>query len=56
VYETAVVHRGFLIYVNLNVIVPNQTTAAGQQAPGGVVGETFHVLKINGARTPAITP
>jgi hypothetical protein len=56
VYETAVVHSGYLVYVNLHVVVPNQTTAGGQQAPGGVVGEIFHVLKINGTPTPALTP
>jgi len=52
VYETAVVHNGYLVYVNLNVIVPNQAVAGGGQAPGGVVGETFRVLRINGSPSP----
>jgi hypothetical protein len=54
VYETADVDGGYLVYVNLHVIVPNQTTTGGQQAPGGVVGETFRVLKINGSPAPAV--
>jgi hypothetical protein len=56
VYETAIVSGGYLVYVNLHVIVPNQTTAGGQQAPGGVVGETFHLIKINGSLAPAGAP
>jgi hypothetical protein len=54
VAETAVIRNGYLIYVKLRVIVPNQTTAGGQQAPGGVAGETYHVVTIDGAATPAV--
>jgi hypothetical protein len=55
VYETADVRNGFLVYVNLHVIVPDQTTTGGQQAPGGVVGETFRLITINGSKVPGTT-
>jgi hypothetical protein len=52
VFETALIHNGYLVYVNVKSVVPNQTVAGGGQAPGGVVGETFKVLSINGNPAP----
>ncbi len=48
VYETATLSSGYLVSVVLNVVVPNQTLAGGQQAPGAKIGETYELEKING--------
>jgi hypothetical protein len=48
VYETATVRAGYLVSVVLKVVVPNQTLAGGQQAPGAKIGETYQLEKING--------
>lgn len=53
VYETAQVQQGFLVSVKLKVIVPNQTLAGGQQEAGGIVGESFQLLHINGSKVGA---
>jgi hypothetical protein len=54
VYETAIVWEGYLIYINLHVVVPSQTFTGGKSDAGGVVGETFHMLRILGTKTPAL--
>jgi hypothetical protein len=56
VFETAVVRDGYLVDVNLHVVIPNQTTSAGRKATGGVDGESFHLLEIDGKVAPAVTP
>jgi hypothetical protein len=55
VYETAVVRAGELVLVNLRVVVPPEATTGGQSAPGGVIGETFHLLRINRSTAPSST-
>jgi hypothetical protein len=54
VYETATVRSGYLVSVVLNVVVPNQTLAGGQQAPGAKIGETYQLEKINGSPVSSI--
>lgn len=54
VYETAMLNDGYLDYVNLKVVVPSQKLAGGKTAVGGVVGETFRLLRINGIAQPAV--
>jgi hypothetical protein len=56
VYETAIVRDGYLVYVNLHVVIPNQTVGGGRTATGGVDGETFQLVKINRNPVPASNP
>ncbi|MGP0029609.1 MAG: hypothetical protein ACLPVF_03790 [Acidimicrobiales bacterium] len=55
VHEIAVVRGGYLVYVHLNVLVKSQVSANGQTAVGGSEQETLHLVRINGARAPAVT-
>jgi hypothetical protein len=47
-HETAIIHNGYLISVDVNAIVPNQTLAGGQQAAGARIGEVYQLVTVNG--------
>jgi hypothetical protein len=48
VHESVVVRGGYLVLINLRVVVPRQTLSDGAVAPGGVVIQTYRFLRING--------
>lgn len=54
VYETAVVRDGYLVLVNLHVIVLGQTRVNGRITPGGIIGETFDLVRIGAGPAPAV--
>ena len=47
-HETAIISNGYLISVDVNAIVPNQSLANGQQAAGAKIGEDYQLVKVNG--------
>jgi hypothetical protein len=48
-HETAIIHNGYLISVDVKAIVPNQTVAGGQQAAGAKIGEIYQLVTVNGS-------
>ena len=55
VAETAVVRDGYLVADILTLHVNSATGPGGQTAAGGTAQEILHVLRINGAKAPAVT-
>ena len=55
VAETAVVRGGYLVADILTLHVNSATGPNGQTAAGGTAQEILHVLRINGAKAPAVT-
>ncbi len=55
VAETAVVRDGYLVVDILTLHVNSATGPNGQTAAGGTAQEILHVLRINGAKAPAVT-
>ena len=54
VAETAVVRSGYLVADVLVLRIKNATGPNGQTAVGGTAQETLHLLRINGAKAPAV--
>jgi hypothetical protein len=54
VYESVDVLGGYLVYLQLKVIVPKQTLSSGETAEGGVIGETLRIVSIDGHAAPAV--
>jgi hypothetical protein len=54
VAETAVVRSGYLVADSLILHIKSASGPNGQTAAGGTAQETLHVLRINGAKAPAI--
>jgi hypothetical protein len=54
VAETAVVRSGYLVADSLILHIKSATGPNGQTTAGGTAQETLHVLRINGAKAPAI--
>jgi hypothetical protein len=54
VYETAVVHDDFLVYLEVNLDVPKQALDGGRLTAGGLQREIFQLLRINGSPAPAV--
>ena len=53
--EQAVVRAGYLITVQLRIIVPPQTLANGTEAAHGIEGEILHMVQIGGKATRTIS-
>jgi hypothetical protein len=56
VYESAVVRDGFLVKLQVNLIVPQQVLGGGKLTAGGLQQEVFHLLDINGSPAPPVHP
>lgn len=54
VFETAIVRRGYLVYLKTSLRVQNQTLAGGTPAVSGVEGTVIQLLQINGRTAPGI--
>jgi hypothetical protein len=54
VAETAVVRSGYLVADVLTLHIKSATGPNGPTAVGGTAQETLHVLRINGAKAPAV--
>ncbi len=55
VFEIAIVRGGYLVYLKISLVVPNQTLAGGTPAVTGMEGTTIRLLQINGRTAPAIS-
>jgi hypothetical protein len=52
VLETATVRDGYLVDLQVNLVVPKQSLAGGRLTAGGLQREVFHLLTINGSPAP----
>ena len=55
VAETAVVRDGYLVADNLVLHINSARLSSGQIAEGGTAQEILHVVRINGAKAPAVS-
>jgi hypothetical protein len=54
VHESVDVRDGYLVYIELKVLLPRQKLTSGQTAAGGIIGQTFRILRIGGHAAPAL--